>query len=157
MRSHLNDKPASPTLLNPRLPEQLSGVLLKALEKMPDDRFASAQEFLAALEAVPATGIREIFSVETRSLQIPSGEGRLGSARESGSQVAQQKSGNNSAAQFPLDDISKKLAVYIGPIASVVVRKLAPKCANLDQLYREAATHISSDKDKQAFLQSRRH
>ncbi len=156
MRSHLNDKPASPTQLNPRLPEQLSTVLLKALEKMPDDRFASAQEFLAALEAVPATGIREIFSVETRSLQIPSGEGQLGSSRISGNQAVQQRIGSNSAAQFPLDDISKKLAVYIGPIASVVVRKLATKCTNLDELYREAATHISAEKDKQAFLQSRR-
>jgi serine/threonine-protein kinase len=154
MRAHLNDRPAPPVQLNPNLPPQLSNVLLKSLEKMPDDRFTSAQEFLAALDAVPATGIGEIFSVETRSLQIPSGAGQI-SQRGSGSQQLQQKSGSQ-VAQFPLDDISKKLAVYIGPIASVVVRKLAVKCANLDQLYREAATHISSEKDRQTFLQSKR-
>lgn len=155
MRSHLNDRPAPPSQLNPRLPMQLSAVLLKALEKMPDDRFASAQEFKAALAAVPGTEIREIFSVETKSLQIPSGGEQLSQQRVSGSQPQQQQSGSQ-VAQFPLDDISKKLAVFIGPIASVVVRKLAPKCSNLDQLYREAATHIASEKDRQAFLQSKR-
>jgi serine/threonine-protein kinase len=66
-----------------------------------------------------------------------------------------QKS-SSQIAQFPVDDVSKKLAVYIGPIASVVVRKLAAKVADLDQLYKEAATHISSETDRQKFLQSRR-
>jgi len=155
MRSHLNDRPTPPSQLNRLLPVQLSDVLLKALEKMPDNRFASAQDFLAALAAVPATGIREVFSVETMSLTIPSGGSQPTPQGASGSQQLQQKSGSQ-VAGFPLDDISKKLAVYIGPIASVLVRKLAAKCTNLDQLYREAATHISSEKDRQTFLQSKR-
>ena len=155
MRSHLNDRPTPPSQLNRLLPVQLSDVLLKALEKMPDNRFASAQDFLAALAAIPATGIREVFSVETMSLTIPSGGSQPAPPGASGSQQLQQKSGSQ-VAGFPLDDISKKLAVYIGPIASVLVRKLAAKCSNLDQLYREAATHISSEKDRQTFLQSKR-
>ena len=156
MRSHLNDRPAPPVQLNPQLPAQLSDVLLKALEKMPDDRFVSAQEFLTALEAVPSAEIRQIFSVETMSLTIPSGGSQPSHQKRNGSQALEQKSSSAQAAQFPIDDISRKLAVYIGPIASVLVRKLAAKCSNLDQLYSEAATHISSDQDRQKFLQSKR-
>lgn len=160
MRSHLNDRPTPPIELNPRLPAQLSDVLLKALEKVPDDRFATAQEFLAALDAIPAAGIGEVFSIETTALHIP-GSGVPGENAQpqqqkgSSSQQMPQKS-SSKIAQFPIDDISKKLAVYIGPIASVLVRKLATKCSDLDELYREAAAHIGSEKDRQKFLQSKR-
>jgi len=145
MRSHLNDRPVPPMELNPQLPYALSNAILKALEKNPEDRFASAREFLMALQAVPATGMGEAMSVATTAFHIPG----------SSAQPLQQKSGSQ-AAQFPLDDVSKKLAVYIGPIASIVVRKLAAKCSDLDQLYKEAATQIASEADRQKFLQSKR-
>lgn len=151
MRSHLNDRPAPPIQLNPRLPAQLSDVMLKALEKVPEDRFATAQEFLAALDTIPAAGMREVFSIETTALHLPGGP-----SGPSGSSTPLPQKGSSQIAQFPIDDITKKLAVYIGPIASVLVRKLATKCSDLDQLYREAATHIGSEKDRQKFLQSKR-
>jgi len=156
MRSHLNDQPAPPVQLNPRLPVELSNTLLKALEKTPDDRFATAQEFLASLDAIPANDMQEVLSVETAALHVPSGSGQPPQLQKgSGSQQLQQKS-STQAVQFPIDDISKKLAVYIGPIASVVVRKLATKCTDLNQLYQQAATHIASEKDRQKFLESKR-
>ena len=151
MRSHLNDRPAPPIELNSRLPLTLSNTLLKALEKAPGDRFATAREFLSALDSIPSTGINEVFSIETTALPVPSGSSRP----KSPSQVTQQKSASQ-IAQFPVDDVSKKLAVYIGPIASVVIRKLAAKCTDLDQLYKEAATHIASEADREKFLQSKR-
>jgi serine/threonine protein kinase len=160
MRSHLSDSPTPPVQLNPRLPVELSNVLLKALEKIPEDRFVSSQEFLAALDAIPATGIQQIFSVETTALHVPSGGTPAGTShsrqqKSSASHQTQQKS-SSQVVPFPVDDITRKLAVYIGPIASVVVRKLAAKCTDLNQLYQEAANQITSEKDRQKFLQSRR-
>lgn len=154
MRSHLNDRPTSPISLNRQLPEQLSDALMKSLEKAPEDRFATAQEFLAALSVIPTTGMHDAFS-ETTALHVPGGSSPSLQRKANGSQSLPQKSSSH-VAQFPLDDISKKLAVYIGPIASVVVRKLSAKCSDLDQLYKEAATHISSETDRQKFLQSKR-
>ncbi len=145
MRARLNELPPPPAEINPRLPIALSNTLLKALERNPADRFASAEEFLNALAAIPATAINQVLSVVTSTLQTSGSAG----------QRVQTKNGSQSVS-FPLDDVSKKLAVYIGPIASVVVRKLAPKCSDLDQLYKEAATHIASEADRQRFLQSRR-
>jgi serine/threonine protein kinase len=144
MRVRMNEEPLAPIEINPRLPLPLSNTLLKALERNPADRFATAQEFLAALSDIPGTGINELSTATTAF-----------HTRGSSAQRVQPKSESPSGS-FPLDDISRKLAVYIGPIASVVVRKLAPKCADLDQLYKEAATHISSETDRQRFLQSRR-
>jgi serine/threonine protein kinase len=145
MRSHLNDRATPPAELNPQLPLALSNAILKSLEKNPEDRFASAHDFLAALNAVSVTAMGEALSVATTAFHVSG----------SSAQRLQQKSGSQ-ATQFPLDDVSKKLAVYIGPIASIVVRKLAAKCSDLDQLYKEASTQIASEADRQKFLQSKR-
>jgi len=152
MRSHLTEQPVAPVELNSRLPTALSNAVLKALEKKPEDRFADAQEFLAALNAVSGSGIEDIYSLPTSILPAP-----VTPRPQSGSASQSAKSGSASAPQnFPLGDITKKLAVYIGPIASVLVRKLAANCTDIDQLYREAAAHIASEADRQRFLQSRR-
>jgi serine/threonine protein kinase len=147
LRAHMTARPVPPFEIDPRLPRSLSEVILKALEKAPADRFASAQEFLAALNAIPNMDIDELLSAPTRTIQAPSSG--LGSTPATTPRPSQ-------SATFPLDDVTKKLAVYIGPIASVVVRKLAAKCATLDELYKEAATHITSPTDRERFLQSRK-
>lgn len=158
MRSHLNDRPTAPIHLNQGLPLELSNILLKALEKSPEDRFPTAHSFLTALDLVPAAAIRGAFSVETTALHTPSGVPITAAPepQRANANPSQDQKSVSQVVQFPIDDISRKLAVYIGPIASVVVRKLAPKCTDLNQLYQEAATHISSEKDRQKFLQSKR-
>jgi serine/threonine-protein kinase len=163
MRSHMNERPVPPSEIDPRLPESLSDAILKALEKGPADRFASAHDFLAALESVSRSAIDELVSSPTRTIQVPSSsrssQPGLKPSPSVQSAVAQatptpQRS-SQLIAPYPIDDVSKKLAVYIGPIASVVVRKLAMKCASLDDLYAEAATQIPGEADRKRFLQSK--
>lgn len=48
---HISNLPAPPTSLNPDLPPEVEGVILKSLAKQPVDRFASAGDLAAALEA----------------------------------------------------------------------------------------------------------
>jgi eukaryotic-like serine/threonine-protein kinase len=147
MRAHLNDRPVDPVELNPGLPAALSNAILKALEKQPEDRFGSAQEFGNALAAVQGTD--NVFSMATTQFRIP------GSSAQRMQKGSASQPSPSASQGFPLDDISKKLAVYIGPIASIVVRKIAAGCANLDQLYQEASTQISSEADRRRFLQSK--
>lgn len=45
IRQVINTEPVSPRLLNPTLPRDLQTIVLKALEKQPAARFASAQDF----------------------------------------------------------------------------------------------------------------
>jgi serine/threonine-protein kinase len=171
MRAHMNERPVPPAEIDPRLPLTLSNAILKALEKGPSDRFAAARDFLAALDAISDQAIGDLLSSPTITMQIPSSRSSQPAVARLSQQViepplnvsasnqipASQGTGGSQrvAPNFPLDDVSKKLAVYIGPIASVVVRKLATKCASLDELYKEASTHISSDTDRLRFLRSR--
>ena len=154
MRSHLTEQPVAPVELNPRLPAALSQAVLKALEKKPEDRFASAQEFLAALSGVPTAGMEDLYSLPTSTMPMPGSSGHQ--ANMAGNSPASGSVSAPAAQNFPLGDITKKLAVYIGPIASVLVRKLAANCTSIDQLYKAAATHIPSEADRQRFLQSKR-
>jgi len=150
MRAHLTERPPAPDSLNPRLPGPLSNALLKALEKKPEDRFATSREFLTALSAIPAAGMDDVYSLATTQLRVPVSSG------QQIQQASPSQSSKSVPQNFPLGDITKKLAVYIGPIAHVLVRKLAANCSDIDQLYKEAATHIPSEADRQRFLQSKR-
>lgn len=46
---HVGERPLPPSKLRPGLPAELEGIILRALAKAPADRWASADEFLAAL------------------------------------------------------------------------------------------------------------
>jgi hypothetical protein len=48
---HINKPPPPPRKLNPKLPKSVVGVILKALAKAPDERFATASEMAQALGA----------------------------------------------------------------------------------------------------------
>jgi len=48
MRQVLNEQPANPSLINPKISAQLDQALQKALAKKRDDRFQSAKEFIEA-------------------------------------------------------------------------------------------------------------
>jgi eukaryotic-like serine/threonine-protein kinase len=53
MYHHVNEPPPDPRDLNPAIPPGLALVVMKALAKEPEDRFASASEMLAAIEQPP--------------------------------------------------------------------------------------------------------
>ncbi len=62
MLAHVERQPTPPNELDPSLPQALNDAILKALAKNPDERFASAAEFKAALEQIlqvlPETQVR---------------------------------------------------------------------------------------------------
>jgi TIR domain len=53
-----------------------------------------------------------------------------------------------------LASVSRKLAVYIGPIAEVVVKRAARRCASLTDLCNAVAQEIASGADRAKFLAS---
>lgn len=50
---HINDAPPSPRSANPSLSEGMEQIILKLLQKSPDERFADCGELRQALEALP--------------------------------------------------------------------------------------------------------
>jgi serine/threonine-protein kinase len=122
---------------------------MRALEKEPERRFSTASEFLSALnmdskaKEYQTAFTQPLPKPDVSSFRVPSG--------------SQQKLNSGSGLQsLPLEEVSRKLAVYIGPVAKFVVKKLAAQTEDLDTIYREAAKQISSDTDRAAFLKSKR-
>jgi serine/threonine protein kinase len=57
IRQHMEDQPQPPSLLNPGLPKAIDNLLLRALEKKPENRYPTISEFARALQqALPGTG-----------------------------------------------------------------------------------------------------
>ena len=54
-----------------------------------------------------------------------------------------------------MDRLKKELAVYIGPMARIIVARAAKRSGSLRQLYEAVAAEIPSPADRQKFLASR--
>jgi serine/threonine-protein kinase len=54
-----------------------------------------------------------------------------------------------------LEKLMKDLAVYIGPMARIIVARAAKRSGSLRQLYESVAAEISSPADREKFLASR--
>jgi serine/threonine-protein kinase len=148
MMGHLNREPRSPLELNPQIPPSLSAMIMKALAKNPAQRFQTAAEFLTALQATA----RER---QTVSQAVP------GPPPLSNPEPSQTYSLCNCDGAIPIDAtvvdrISKELAVYIGPIARIVVKRAAPRCSTIEELYFQVAGEIESERDRKSFLSARR-
>jgi len=156
MMGHMNQVPTPPHIAAPQVPIAISNAVMRALEKEPDHRFSTAGDFLHALQDAPRGGKQdEAFTQPLPNPAAPAPRSSSGSLRPSGS--LQQKPSSGSGFQsLPLEEVSRKLAVYIGPVAKFVVKKLAAQTEDLDTIYREAAKQISSDTDRAAFLKSKR-
>lgn len=143
MQAHLQQAPQSLAELRPDIPASLSAAIARALAKKPQDRFASAQEMLRAIEGSAAELVYPSYTVP---LVAPSRSGTDGGNR---SRVTTQP------LPAELEQVRDDLAQFIGPIAKVVVRRLAARCETLEQLYLEAAKEIAAESERQRFLSLR--
>ena len=142
MMAHLNVVPKPLRELRDDIPIFLSNAIATALEKKPENRFGSASAFLAALQVPTETDVTAVRTltpaaswqrVSTDDLRQPA----------------------TTSSPLPVEAVTKHLASFIGPIAKIVVNRLSKQCADLDQLYAEAAKQIDSEADRQRFLRTR--
>jgi serine/threonine-protein kinase len=150
MTGHMLRTPVPPHEVTPLVPQAISNAVMRALEKDPLRRFSTAEEFLLALQLSPSA--RERAEAVTQTLPktvVVAARPSVGSS--------QPKTPSGSGMQsLPLEEVTRKLAVFIGPVAKFVVKKLAAQSDDLDFIYREAAKQIGSDTDRAAFLKSKR-
>jgi serine/threonine protein kinase len=70
LQAHLRKPPAPPSRLNPQVTPEVESVVLRALEKRPDDRFATAADFWRALRharGLETGGLEEIENAQLAS------------------------------------------------------------------------------------------
>ncbi len=159
MTGHLQQMPKWPSDVNPAIPYSLSVTLLKAMAKDPAERFQNAPEFLNALTHL---SLDEAATLQTLAIQPgPGGSSSDPAKTPTGSPVGKtsSRSGGPSTKRFDpalLDSVSKELAVFIGPIAKVVVKRAAERCSSVEDLYGAVAVEINSEKDRSSFLARKR-
>ncbi len=144
--AHLQQRPVPPHLVDSRIPEALSAVVMKALDKEKGSRWQSAKEFSGALgQAYPGTAPQFNAAVTLPlSSPVPAQTPPQMSAVVSGSKYQPEQ----------LSEISQKLAAYVGPIASVLVKRASSSSNNLRELCDQVAAEIESAEARQKFLNS---
>ncbi len=156
MVGHMQQIPRPAHEVAPSISVALSGAVMRALVKNPEQRYGSAEDFLHAIEAAaPAAQAQTSWAPP-----VPATVRESGSAPRPSTGSLQQNpissSGSSSGMQsLPLEELTRRLAVYIGPVAKFVVKKLAAQSSDLDFIYQEAARQITSDADRAAFLRTK--
>jgi len=158
MMNHVNQVPTPPHEIAPHLPIELSAAVMRALEKDPERRFVSAEEFLRSLERKPEQrqiDIAATVPMPAPAIPAPLSQPSLAAPIPASVSKEQKPSSGSGFESLPLEQVSRKLAVYIGPVAKLVIKKLAVQYSDIDTIYREAAKQIPSEADRAAFLRSK--
>jgi eukaryotic-like serine/threonine-protein kinase len=146
MAAHLAIAPPPPTELNPFLPPPVAAIILKSIEKRPDDRFQTAMEFRANLEA--------LMGAQTPTNMQPSVR-MTGAVPEFPTRPPTPASGTSILNPAIVDATVKDLATYIGPMAKIIVNRAAKKAQSPKELYEAVAQEIQSVTDRAKFLAKR--
>src|SRR5947208_9203022 len=75
VRAHLHKRPQPPSEINPQVAPELEAIILKAIEKRPEHRFASGVEFLRAVRHVRG---RETVDIEQSGMSVVQTRNKVG-------------------------------------------------------------------------------
>lgn len=164
LKAHMEGKPRPVTELAPDVPSQLSHILAKSLEKLPEARFQSAEEFSGALSSLALTSrsrSAERFVPGGQGSEIPAAKTPLPRAMApipgptSTSLTPQASTASQSWDPAVLENARKNLAVFVGPMAKILVNRAAKNAQSVTELYRLLASEITAASDREKFLRSR--
>ncbi len=133
--------------------DHLSQTLVKALSSNPSERFQTAVEFSKALLSIQIS--TEAPYQQSHELAETIIQLRTKLPKEH--PVQTENSQLSCLSQLNKDELSlveKSLTQFIGPIAKVMLKKQAKNSPNIVHLLDSLASHISSVKDRNAFIKS---
>jgi serine/threonine-protein kinase len=141
MQQILNDTPPLPSACVPDLPGPLDAMLLKALAKRPADRFGSASEWRDAL--LSTLGTMQSYDADQTVI-----------APAKPAPVLEAPSTSDPPTQFPptlIAQLEERLASYIGPVATFLMRRATANAPDLDTLRERLATHFPNEDARRDF------
>jgi eukaryotic-like serine/threonine-protein kinase len=167
----VNDMPQPPsTVEGVERPGWFDPIVAKALAKRPEDRYATAEEFKQALTAgvgqviddsswektVMLAPVRvkpaQPLATPTHAPQSLSGASLPGTAGSVGSVGTATAPTPSHWDKAQLTQAELTLAKHVGPLASVLVRRAARECHDINELYNKLAEQVTDPRARDAFL-----
>jgi serine/threonine-protein kinase len=166
MQQVLNHTPQQPSLLNATLPPGLDTVIMQALAKDPRQRHASARAFQLALNALLRDGATAGTSIAAPAQQqeqdsdatILAAPASLHALSSQPGWADRSRGGTGTGSQpawllAMLPSLEIMLTRQIGPMAKLLLRKIAASSPDFDSLGRQLLEHIPSPAAKTLFQQ----
>ncbi|HEU4374691.1 MAG TPA: serine/threonine-protein kinase [Telluria sp.] len=150
MQQILNQQPAAPSLLVPALGNAYDRILERAMAKAPADRYPSARAFLDALAAAGQGDDPDATTLAGDDRTVLAAGLRIVSAATPAGTDA------NTMTPWKLEafpELETILSRQIGPMARLLLKKVAAKAEGVDQLCELLLPHIPSDVGKVEFQQ----
>ncbi|MFG6431519.1 serine/threonine-protein kinase [Roseateles sp. LYH14W] len=153
----VNELPEPPSMVEGAdRPGWFDAIIARALAKRAEERFASAEEFKQALIDGVGRSIDDS-SWERTLLMAPPRPARPPLSPPT---FAPPSTGTASAGtpvpshwdKAQLTQAEQSLARYVGPLASVLVRRAARDCHDLNELYNRLAEQVTDPRARDAFL-----
>lgn len=160
--------PVAVSSAEPLVPALIDPVVAKALAKNPDDRFQTAQEFSAAINAARmALGLtaaqmvrRPTPTAQATLWQSPDADTEPPATADPAAPAAPATPLPQSTAPpygwttEQLAEVERELAPIMGPMARIVVKRAAARTRDRERLYQELAGQLHSDAERKRFLNS---
>jgi eukaryotic-like serine/threonine-protein kinase len=138
--------------LNPAVPGPLRQVITKALAFDPSRRYPNARTLAAAMaEAFPDATVPRL-----PQLAQPSSE-PSSAAPPPAPPRTERSSGSAPLDPELLSDIERDLASFIGPVASIAIKRALRQSSDIAVLYDLLSMYIDNQHDRAAFLRLGRH
>ncbi|HCK81125.1 MAG TPA: hypothetical protein DIC59_06630, partial [Candidatus Competibacteraceae bacterium] len=134
---------------------EILGPVAKVLVRRAALQAGSPAELVQQLVAlVPGEPQRLLFQRRMRGVMSGTLSGSVSRVTTAGTSApASQMSGSLGSFEQPLLETARQdLAVYLGPIAKVLVKQAAAQAQTPQELYRKLAEHIPAAADRAAFL-----
>lgn len=143
----LNEVAVPPSQRAPgRCPPFYDALVMRALARQPEQRWASAAEFR---DALTQRGVPLEPTLIAARAPAPDATVLMGRLSSSGSLAEVWTTAANASA---LAEVERALATVMGPIAKAIVRQEARRCGDLDSLCEAIAQHIPSEAERLQFV-----
>jgi len=157
----VNEDPMPPSIVDgAERPGWFDAIVARALAKRPADRFADTDEFKQALLDGAGSGIDDTGWERTLMMAPPRPARPPLSATIAPPTIAPPTTAGGSSGAPPpthwdkaqLTQAEQTLAKLVGPLASVLVRRAARECTDLNELYAKLADQVSDPRARDSFL-----
>lgn len=162
----VNEMPQPPsTVEGAERPGWYDAIIARALAKRVEDRFATAEEFKQALVDAAGQGIddtgweKTVMLAPARARPVqPLASPTMAPPSLSGTSLPGSTAGTASAPppshwdKAQLTQAELTLAKHVGPLASVLVRRAARECHDINELYSKLAEQVTDPRARDAFL-----